>query len=173
MKTDKIKHSVLLLILVLLAGCSSPTEKEIVPKTLFPDLHGWDLKQIAIADTDKNTLEFRRMNCVWVVGNDNKPSDEPRVTALADKLVSLAPQELPALGPDRYGDFKVGEKGFSRKVTLTFKDGSFYTLLIGTPGITKPVYVRIADKNRIFWIDEPLLKQINLDSNSWLAIKET
>ena len=158
MKTYNTHYYILiLLVFILLGGCSSSTDKQITPKTLFPDLHGWDLKQMTIADTDRNILEIKRINCVWVVGNDNKASDEPKVTTLADKLVSLAPQALPALGPDRYGDFKIGEDDFSRKVVLTFKDSSFYTLFIGTPGITKPVYVRLADENMVYWIDEPLL----------------
>ena len=164
--------TLMLLMFTILVGCSSNIEQKVVVSPLFPERHGWDLKQVTISGDD-TTLNFKRVDCVWVVGNDNKPSDEPRVTALVDKLVSLAPQGLPAIGPDRFADFKVGEENFSRKVTLTFKDSSSFTLLIGTPGITKPVYVRLADKERIYWTDEPLLKQINLDSSSWLAPKDS
>ncbi len=163
--------TLILLVFSMFIGCSSTAEQQITAKPLFPERHGWDLKQVSISDAD-TTLDFKRVNCVWVVGNDNKPSDEHRVTALGDKLVTLAPQDLPAIEPDRYKDFKVGDDSFSRQVVLTFKDNSSYTLLIGTPAITKPAYVRLADKNQIYWIDEPLLKQINLDSNSWLAPKQ-
>ena len=52
---------------------------------------------------------------------------------------------------------------------LSFKDNSSFTLLIGSPAVTKPAYVRLADKNEVYMVDEPLLKQINLDIGYWLA----
>ncbi len=172
MKLSSIKYSVFILfVFSLLAGCSSAVDQHIAPKTLFSGQHGWDLKQVSISDAD-TTLDLKRVNCVWVVGDDHKPSNEPRVTAFADKLVTMAPQGLLAIGPDRYNDFKVGEASFSRKVVITFKDKSSYTLLIGTPAITKPAYIRLADKKEVYMVDEPLFKQINLDTGSWLAPEE-
>ena len=161
----------ILFIFALFAGCSSTAEQQTASIPLFPGQHGWDLKQISISDAG-TTLDFKRMNCVWVIGDENRPSDEPRVTALAGKLVSVAPYGLAAIEPDRYNDFKVGDKSFTRKVVLTFKDKSSHTLLIGTPAITKPAYVRLAGKDQVYMVDEPLLRQINLDASSWLAPEE-
>ena len=155
----------------LLTACSSASDKQSTIKPLFPERHGWDLKQVSISDADI-TLDFKRVSCVWVVGNDNRPSDEPKVTALAEKLVSVVPGGQVAMESDRYGDFKVGDDNFTRKVVLTFKDKSSFTLLIGTPAITKPAYVRLANKKQVYRVDEPLLKQINLNSNFWLAPEE-
>jgi hypothetical protein len=172
MKPKNILYSTFILfIFTLLAGCSSTVDQQIAAKPLFPEQHGWDLRQVSISDAD-TTLDFKRLNCVWVIGDDNKPSDEPRVTTLAEKLVTMAPQDLLAIEPDRYNDFKVADDSFTRKVVLTFKDNSSYTLLIGTPAITKPAYVRLADKNQVYRVDEPLFKQINLDTTSWLAPEE-
>jgi len=172
MKPKNILYTTFILfIFTLLAGCSSTADQQIAPKPLFSEQHGWDLKQVSISDAD-TTLDFKRVNCVWVIGDDNKPSDEPRVTTLAEKLVTLAPQGLVPIESDRYNDFKVGDDNFTRKVVLTFKDKSSYTLLIGTPAITKPAYVRLADKNQVYRVDEPLFKQINLDTASWLAPEE-
>jgi hypothetical protein len=163
--------NIMLFIFLLLAGCSPTAEQQLAVKPLFPELHGWDLRHVSISDAD-TTLDFKRVNCVWVIGDDNRPSDEPRVTALADKLVTLAPQGVLAIERDRYNDFKVGDDSFTRKVVLTFKDNSSYTLLIGTPAITKPVYVRLADKNQVYKVDEPLFMKISLDAASWLAFEE-
>ena len=107
-----------------------------------------------------------------MVGNDNKPSDEPRVTALADRLVSMAPIGLATQKSERFADFKVGYVSFSRKVILTFKDDSSITLFIGSPAITKPAYVRVAGNNEVYMVDEPLFKKISLDASSWLAPAE-
>jgi hypothetical protein len=173
MKPKKIIYStVVLFVFTLLAGCSSTVDQQITEKPLFPERHGWDLKQVAISDADNTTLDFKRVNCVWVVGEDNKPSDEFRVTALADKLVSMSPTGLATQKSDRFKDFKVGDASFSRKVILSFKDNSSFTLLIGSPAVTKPAYVRFADKNEVYMVDEPLLKQINLDTGYWLAPEE-
>ena len=172
MKHGNICYSTFFLfIFMLLAGCSSTADQQNAAKPLFPEQHGWDLKQVSISDAD-TTLDFKRVNCVWVIGDDNKPSDEPRIAALADKLVTMAPPGLVAIEPDRYNDFKVGADSFTRKVVLTFKDKSSYTLLIGTPAITKPAYVRLADKNQVYRVDEPLFRQINLDAASWFAPEE-
>jgi len=172
MKPKNILYSTFILfVFTLLAGCSSSVDQQIAAKPLFPERHGWDLKQVSISDAD-TTLDFKRVDCVWVVGKDNRASDEPRVTTLADKLVTLAPQGVLAIEPDRYNDFKVGDYNFSRKVVLTFKDKSSFTLLIGSPAITKPAYVRLAGKSQVYKIDEPLFKQISLNTNSWLAPKE-
>ena len=170
MKPGKTLYSTFILfVFMMLVGCSSAVDQQITAKPLFPGLHGWDLKQVTISDVDTTTLEFKRVNCVWVIGNDNKPSDEPRVTALADKLVSMTPIGMVTQKSDRSGDFKVGDTNFSRKVVLTFKDKSSFTFLIGSPALTKPAYVRFEDENRVYMVDEPLLKQINLNSDSWLA----
>jgi hypothetical protein len=172
MKPRNILSSIFILfVFTLLAGCSATPDQQIAAKPLFPERHGWDLKQVSISDAD-TTLDFKRVDCVWVVGSDNKPSDEPKVTALADKLVTLAPQGVPAIEPDRYNDFKVGDDSFSRKVVMTFKDNSSYTLMVGTPAITKPAYIRLAGKSQVYKVDEPLLMQISLDAGSWLAPKE-
>jgi hypothetical protein len=162
---------IIFFIFAIIAGCRPTAEKQVNAKRLFPERHGWDLRQISISDAN-TTLDFRRINCVWVVGDGNKQSDEPRVADLAEKLVSLAPQKIPAIEPERFQDFKVGNDSFSRKIVLTFKDSSSYIMLIGTPAITKPAYIRLADKNQVYGTDEPLLRQINLDSDSWLAAKD-
>ena len=173
MKPKKIIYSIFILfVFTILSGCSSTVDPQFTAKPLFPERHSWDLKQVAISDADNTTLDFKRVNCVWVVGEDNKPSDEFRVTTLADKLVSMSPTGLATQKSDRFGDFKVGEASFSRKVILTFKDNSSFTLLIGSPAVTKPAYVRLADKNEVYMVDEPLLKQINLDIGYWLAPEE-
>jgi len=163
--------SIIFFLFVLLAGCSTEAEQQIAPILLFPDQHGWDLVEMRISDAD-TTLAFKRVNCVWVVGADNRPSDEPRVTALAEKLVTMVPQGPIPIEPERYNDFKVGDESFTRKVILSFKDNSSYTMLIGTPAITQPAYLRFADRNQVYRIDEPLLRQINLDAESWVAPKE-
>jgi hypothetical protein len=162
---------VTLFLFTLLAGCSSSGDQQIAAIPLFPELHGWDLKQVSISDAD-TTLDFKRVDCVWVVGEDNRPSDESRVTDLTDKLVTITPQGLAAIEPDRYNDFKVGDDTFTRRVVLTFKDNRSYTLLIGTPAITKPAYVRLGDTNQVYRVEEPLIRQINLDAGSWLAPAE-
>jgi len=172
MKLGYILYSIFILfIFTLLAGCSSTADQQVAAQPLFPEQHGWDLRQVSISDAN-TTLDFKRLNCVWVIGDDNKPSDEPRVTTLAEKLVTMAPQDLLAIEPDRYNDFKVADDSYTRKVVLTFKDNSSHTLLIGTPAITKPAYVRLADKKQVYRVDEPLFKQINLDITTWLALGE-
>ena len=172
MKPQRILYYVFtLLIFTLLAGCSPEAEQPIAPILLFPDRHGWDLAAISIADAETH-LNFKRINCVWVIGDDNRPSDEPRVTALAEKLVTMVPQGPVAIEPQRYNDFKVGDENFTRKVTLTFKDNSSYTMLIGAPALTRPTYLRFADREQVYRVDEPQLRQLSLDRDSWVAPRE-
>jgi hypothetical protein len=54
-------------------------------------------------------------------------------------------------------------------LNITFKDNNSFTLFIGSPALTKPAYVRLAGKKEVYWVDEPLFKQINLDAGYWLA----
>ena len=84
----------------------------------------------------------------------------------------MAPRSPVAIGPERYNDFKIADDSFTRKVALTFKDKSSYTLLIGTPAVTKPAYVRLSGRNQVYRVDEPLFRQIKLDTASWLAPQE-
>lgn len=161
----------ILFFFTLLAGCSVSTEQPAAMQPLFPGLHSWDLKKVTLSDAE-TTLDFKRVDCVWVIGDENKPSDESRVTALADKLVTITPQGLAAIESDRYNDFRVGDENFTRKVVLTFKDNRSYTLLIGTPAITKPAYVRLGDTNLVYTVEEPLIRQINLDADVWIAPTE-
>jgi hypothetical protein len=173
MKPQKILYSTFILVVIMvLAGCSSAVDSQVTGIPLFQERHGFDLKRITISDAENNTLDFKRVDCVWVIGQANRPADEPRVTALAEKFVTLTSQDLVTQERDRYKDFNVGETHFSRKVVLTFKDSSSFTLLIGSPALTKPAYVRFAEKNEVYSVDEPLLKQISLHSVSWLAPKE-
>ena len=162
----------IVVVLMLLASCSSSVDQQATPIQFFPYQHGWDLAKISISDAE-TTLDFKRMNCVWVVGDDNKPSDEPKVTALAEKLVTMVPQGPIAIEPQRYNDFKIGDNSFTRRVTLTFKDKSSYTMLIGVPAITRPIYLRFADRYQVYKVDDPIIRQINLDRESWLAPEES
>ena len=163
--------SLICFLFAVLSGCSSTNEQPIVMKSLFPDRHGWDLKQVSISDTE-STLDFKRVNCVWVVGSDNQPSDEPQVTALAEKLLSVSTGGPVAIEGVRFGDYKVADENFTRKVVLTFKDKSSFTLLVGIPTKSKSTYIRLSNKEQVYRIDSPFLKQINLDSDFWLAPKE-
>ena len=156
----------ILLLFVLLGGCSSSTDHQIAPIPLFPGQHGKDLAQITVSDAATD-LDFKRLDSVWGVGNDNKSSDEARISVLAEKLATMVPYGPVAIGPERYNDFKVGDESFSRKVVLIFMDNSSYTLLIGTPAITRPVYLRFKGSNMVYKIDEPLFRQISLIADSW------
>jgi predicted metal-binding transcription factor (methanogenesis marker protein 9) len=170
MKVQMITRAVFILFFfATLTGCSPAVDSQVPPQQFFPGRNGFDLKKINISDADNNSLDFKRVDCVWVIGAENRSSDEARVTALADKLVTLASRELVTHKSDRYRDFKVSDVNFSRKVVLTFKDNTSFTLLLGTPAITKPIYVRRADTKEVFAVDESLLRQISLKSNSWLA----
>lgn len=162
----------ILVVFTVLAGCSSAVDSQVTGTPLFPERHGFDLKRVAISDADSNILVFKRVDCVWVIGEANKPSDETRVTALTEKLVGMATTGLVTQKSDRYEQFNVGDDKFNRKIVLTFKDGKSFSLLLGTPAITKPTYVRRADKADVFAVDEPMLKQINLEPKSWLAPEE-
>jgi hypothetical protein len=173
MKLQKIIYSIFILfVFTVPAGCTSDVDSQVTGMALFPERHGFDLKLVSISDAASNTLDFKRVDCVWVIGEANKPSNEPKVTALADRLVNLAPKDLVTQKRDRYKDFNVGDDKFNHKVVLTFKDGKSFSLLIGTPALTKPVYVRLANRNTVYSVNEPLLKQINLDTGSWLAPEE-
>ena len=80
----------------------------------------------------------------------------------------MVPQGPIAIEPQRYNDFKIGDNSFTRRVTLTFKDKSSYTMLIGVPAITRPIYLRFADRYQVYKVDDPIIRQINLDRESWL-----
>jgi len=84
----------------------------------------------------------------------------------------MVPQGPVAIEPQRYNDFKVGDENFTRKVTLTFKDNSSYTMLIGAPALTRPTYLRFADREQVYRVDEPQLRQLSLDRDSWVAPRE-
>ena len=173
MKFDKpICSTIILFVFTFLAGCSPAVDSQVTGMPLFSELHGFDLKRFTISDADNRTLDFKRLDCVWVIGETNKPSDESRVTVMAEKLVTLTPKGLVTQDQDRYEDFNVGDDKFNRKVVLTFKDGKTFTMLIGTPALTKPVYVRLANRNTVYSVNEPLLQQINLDTGSWLIPEE-
>jgi hypothetical protein len=173
MKRIKMKVAVLaLLLLAALAGCSSPPEPPVPLPPLFPDLHGWDLKQVSITGADA-VLDFKRVDCVWVVGDDKIPSDESKVTILVEKLVGVLPGGRVAIESGRYEDFQVGDDKFTYKVVLTLKDRSSFAMFIGAPALTKPAYVRLADSKEVYWVDDPLFKNINLDKAFWLSDTES
>lgn len=173
MNLQKILSCTFVLVAIIIsAGCSSAVDSQVSAKPLFQGRQGFDLMRIVISDANNNAIEFKRVDCVWVIGQENRPADEPRVTVLADKLATLAPLNLVTQEHDRYTDFNVGDTHFNRKVVLKFKDNSSFTLLIGSPALTKPAYVRLAEKNTVYSVDEPLLKQINLYADSWLAPQE-
>ena len=155
-----------------LFGCSSTVDSQKQVKALFPDRYHWELKSLAIADADSKGLEFKRVDCVWVLGDEKRATDEAKVTSLADKLVTLVPKyqvvqkNIDNSNPDA-GNFDV-----SRKVTLTFKDGKSYLLLVGAVSDAGSVYVRLADQSEVYHIDEPLLRDIRLDSSAWVVETE-
>ncbi len=176
MNEMKIKTAINILciffISAVLFGCSSAVDSQTKVNTLFPDRYHWELKSLAIADADSKGLEFKRVDCVWVLGDENRATDEAKVTSLADKLVTLVPKYQVVQKNIDNSNPDAGNFDFSRKVTLTFKDGKSYLLLVGAVSDTGSVYVRLADKSEVYHIDEPLLRDISLDSSVWVVETE-
>ncbi len=176
MNEMKIKTAINILsiffISAVLFGCSSAVDSQTKVKPLFPDRYHWELKSLAIADADSKGLEFKRVDCVWVLGDENRATDEAKVTSLADKLVTLVPKYQVVQKNIDNSNPDAGNFDFSRKITLTFKDGKSYLLLVGAVSDAGSVYVRLADQSEVYHIDEPLLRDISLDSSAWVVETE-
>jgi hypothetical protein len=151
-------------------GVSSMLEnaKSRTVKSFLPDRNAWELKRIAITDDNNRNLIFSRINCVWVIGEENLPSDEIKVTALAEKLIGLKSDDLVTEKAEDYKKYRVSESQYSIKVVLNFKDDTTRTLLFGKATMGRPDYARRADETGVYLIYEvPQLTGINLDKNAW------
>ncbi len=166
---NAINALVIFFISAVLFGCSSAVDSQKKVHTLFPDRYHWDLTSLTISDADNKGLEFKRVDCVWVLGDENKVTDEAKVTSLADKLVTLAPKYQAVQKNIDNSNVDAGNFDLSRKVTLTFKDGKSFKLLVGAVSATGSVYVKLADKSEVYHIDEPMLRDISLDSFFWVV----
>lgn len=138
-------------------------------KSFFPDKNQWELKRIAITDDNDKNLVFKRVKCVWVIGDDNLPSDEIKVTALAEKLLELKSDDLVTEKEGDYEGLKVSASQFSFKVELNFKDETSRTLLLGKTTLGRPDHARLADETGVYKIFEPKITGISLEPNVWAS----
>lgn len=136
-------------------------------KSFFPNQKSWELKRFAITDDKDKTLVFKRVKCVWVIGDDNLPSDEIKVTALAEKLIALKSDDLVTENEGDYDRLKVSTSQFSFKIEFSFKDETSRTLLLGKADMGRPSHARRADESGVYLIYEPMLAEIKLDTKDW------
>lgn len=137
-------------------------------KSFFPNQKSWELKRFAITDDKDKTLVFKRINCVWVIGDDNLPSDEIKVTALAEKLITLKSDDLVTENEGDYERLKVSTSQFSFKIEFSFKDETSRTLLLWKADMGRPSHARRADESGVYLIYEPMLAEIKLDTKEWV-----
>jgi len=138
-------------------------------KSFFPDRNQWELKRISITDDNDKSLVFKRVKCVWVIGDDNMPSDEIKATALAEKLLNLQSDDLVTEKEGDHERLKVSSSQFSRKVELNFKDETSMTLLLGEATMGRPDHARRVDETGVYLIYEPKITKISLEPNVWFG----
>ncbi|BBN82540.1 hypothetical protein PA25_25250 [Pseudoalteromonas sp. A25] len=63
--------------------------------------------------------------------------------------------------------FKVAEDNFAKQVTLTLRDGSKQTLLLGKSPSFKKLYVRNDEQDEVYSVEFSAY-QLSIDENSWL-----
>jgi hypothetical protein len=141
-------------------------------KSFFPDRNAWELKRIAITDVNNKNLIFDRVNCVWVIGENKLPSDEIKVTALADKLIGLKSDDLVSEKATDYEKYKVSDSQYSFKVMLNFKDNTTKTLLLGKATMGRPDYARLLDEMGVYLIYETQITGISLNVDDWSTSEE-
>ena len=155
-------------------GISYMLEKE-KPKTVksfFTGRNAWELKNISITDANNRNLTFNRANCVWVIGEESLPSDEIKVTELADKLIGLQSDDLVTENAADYEKYKVSDSLYSLKVVLNFKEDTTRTLLLGKAAMGRPDYARLVDETGVYLIYEPEIAGISLNVDAWSLPEE-
>ena len=138
-------------------------------KSFFPDRNQWELKRITITDDNDKSLVFNRVKCVWVIGDDNRPSDEIKVNALAEKLLGLKSDDLVTEKEGDYERLKVSASQFNFKIEFSFKDETSRTLLLGKADMGRPSHARRVDESGVYLIYEPMVSEIKLDTKDWAS----
>ena len=103
---------------LIFAACSATNYTSEAQKALFPEIMPWELKAMSLSDNAGNTLSFKRVMCVWTVGEEKQPTDEAKVAQLADSLIALNSATVIGQGDSLFLLNRVDEKIHDLKVIL-------------------------------------------------------
>ncbi|MCA9526114.1 MAG: DUF4340 domain-containing protein, partial [Myxococcales bacterium] len=119
----------------------------LLPDTAVADVQA--LKVVAKSGEKETTVQFARKGDGWVVPTaDDFPADAKKVEEVVKKLVEARIRAPIASNKANHNNLDVGDRDFSRRVTLTV-GGKDRTLVVGSAKGSS-AHVRFADQDDVF-----------------------
>ena len=134
---------------------------------LFPEMKPWELKAMSLSDDAGNELIFKRIMCVWKVGEENLPTNEVKVSALADALLGLHSSKVGGKGDSTFADFRVDENAYDLKVTVEAGESSRVSVYFGKGKKVRTAYARFQQGEEVHLVEGIDLDEIHLQEKVW------
>lgn len=147
--------SVLLVVqLALAAFLLWPRSTTVAASPLITDLKMEDVNKVVVSDTGKS-IQLAKSGDKWVLPERGDfEALEPSVTDLISKVVQINTSRLVATNSANFGQLKVADNDFNKKLELSTAGGKTYTLLVGTSPNTRATNVRVAGANEVYITDK-------------------
>lgn len=144
----------LLVQLVLAAFLLWPRSATVAASPLIADLKMEDVNKVVISEASKS-IQVAKSGDKWVLPDrDNFEVLAPNVTDLISKVVQINTGRLVATNSANFGQLKVADNDFNKKLELSTAAGKTYTLLVGTSPNNRATNVRMAGANEVYITDK-------------------
>lgn len=166
MNLEKFLKITLILQFVLLIFLTFPSSKKSIKDYKLSSLQKADVTNIKLTENDK-ALNLKKVSDVWVLSDKfDFPADQEKVSRMLDGI--FTPSELRLVGKSKNAliKYKLTDKDFIEKVSVTSSDNKSDTLLLGDTPEFKKIYVRNENSQDSF-ITSLSKFDLGTDVNSW------
>ena len=147
--------------------CNSTSNANEEQKALFTGIKPWELKTMSLSDNAGNTLTFKRVMCVWTVGEENQPTNEAKVANLADSLIALNSSKIIGQGDTFFLPNRVDEKVYDLKVILRLGGKGQVVVFFGKGNESGSAFVRLQENNEVHFVKGIDLNEIVINDQAW------
>lgn len=166
MNLEKFLKIALFLQLILLVFLTFPSSKKSIKDYKLSELQKGDITNIVLTEKDK-ALNLKKVSDVWVLSDKfDFPADQEKVSRMLEGI--FTPSELRLVGKSKNAliKYKLTDKDFVEKVSVTSANNKTDTLLLGDTPEFKKIYVR-NEKSQDSFITSLSKFDLGTDVSSW------
>ena len=128
-----------------------------------------NVNSLVIEDVQDNLLEFTRSGVGWVLASGgNYPAEGEKIEDVLVALQKATTSRLVTRTKASHARLSVADDDYSRKLTLTMKDGKALEILVGTDVSSGSSHVRLSGSEEVYQADDLSSNGLSVQPSGWI-----
>jgi hypothetical protein len=146
-----------------------PKTATVEREPLFPELETEDVVALAIADTEGNNTQLKKVTGDWVLPDaDDYPAQADKITSLLDKIAGLTTGRLVTRTDASHKRLQVAPDEFVRRIDFETAEGTKRTLYLGSSPRYNATHFRLDGQSETYLTSDISTWDTKADAASWV-----